>query len=87
MNRRKEMIKTKTVYDLMKEQDSERLKADFLEKQKQDYDFKVAYAENRAKVLDFIGVRYEVPETRETQKEKSPAEAVTSNKEQTNKTY
>lgn len=51
MNRRKEMIKTKTVYDLMKEQDSERLKADFLEKQKQDYDFKVAYAENRAKHL------------------------------------
>lgn len=51
MNRRKEMIKTKTVYDLMKEQDSERLKADFLEKQKQDYDFKVAYAENRAKAF------------------------------------
>ena len=41
----------KTVYDLMKEQDSERLKADFLEKQKQDYEFKVKYAENRAKAF------------------------------------
>ena len=41
----------KTVYDLMKEMNSERLKADFLEKQKQDYDFKVAYAENRAKAF------------------------------------
>jgi len=45
------MIEMKTVYDLMKEQDSERLKADFLEKQKQDYDFKVKYAENRAKAF------------------------------------
>ena len=41
----------KTVYDLMKEQDSERLKADFLEKQKQDYEFKVQYAKNRAKAF------------------------------------
>lgn len=41
----------KTVYDLMKEQDSERLKADFLEKQKQDHEFKVKYAENRAKAF------------------------------------
>lgn len=41
----------KNVYEQMKEMDAERRKADFLEKQKQDYDFKVSYAENRAKAF------------------------------------
>lgn len=41
----------KNVFEQMKEMDAERKREDFLEKQKQDYGFKVVYAENRAKAF------------------------------------
>lgn len=44
----------KTVYDIMRENDSERKMADFLVKQKQPYEFKKRYAEIRAR--EFIGM-------------------------------
>lgn len=54
----------KNVYERMKEMDSERLMADFQEKRKQDYDFKVKYAKDRAKDFakecDKRGLNYHV---------------------------